>query len=85
MSKALKKFFSDGGGSDRITLSYYSAEVEAKWTIDMEAPDSLQVTYDRKNLPDGVDQSFWLYLSPEDAAVIGKILTAYASAQGETL
>jgi hypothetical protein len=92
--KNLAKFFSDGGIAERVTLKYYSADVEAAWTIDVEGPDSLQVVYERKGegqiyspslgkAIDMPDQSFWLYLHPSDAAVIGKILTAYAIANGE--
>ena len=90
----LRKFFEDGGGSDRLSLSYYSADVEANWAIDIEGPDSLQIVYTRGNLPEtykpdlgrataNPDEKFWLYLSPQDAAVLGGILTAYAAANGE--
>ena len=93
--KGLRKLFRDGGGADRVSLRYWSAEVEASWSIDIEGPESLQIVYERQNQPetfspalDGPvktpDERFWLYLHPSDAAVIGAILTAYAAAHGET-
>ena len=94
MKKAMRKFFADGGGAPHFTLSYYSPEVDVRWTIDVEADDSLQVIYQRKDLPqtydpetkgakDNPDEDFWLYLSPHDAAVIGAALCAWAAAHGE--
>lgn len=91
--KGLRKLFTSGG-VDRLSLRYWSPEVEASWAIDVEGPESLQIVYERKNLPDrlnaviGVkeqrpDESFWIYLHPSDAAVIGAILVAYAAANGE--
>ena len=93
MKKGLRKFFQDGGPSQRVTLRYWSAEVEAGWTIDDEGDDTLQIVYTRKGLPQTMqpdtgklggptEEEFWLYLHPDDAAVIGKILTAYAAANG---
>lgn len=93
--KGLRKFFGDGGLSNQVTLKYWSADVEASWTIDVQGPESLQIVYERKNLPetfsaalDGPvptpDENFWIYLHPADAAVIGAILTAYAQANGAT-
>lgn len=92
--KGLRKFMGDGGGLGRMSLSYYSADVEAKWTFDSDSDDSLQVVYRRKNLPrtydpatqgpkDNPDEDFWLYLAPHDAAVIGAALVAWAAAHGE--
>jgi hypothetical protein len=77
-----------------MSLSYYSADVEAKWSIDSDADDSLQIVYRRKGLPqtydpatqgpkDNPDEDFWLYLAPRDAAVIGAVLVAWAAAHGE--
>ena len=91
--KGLRKLFKDGG-AERLSLSYYSPDVDAKWIIDVEGDESLQVIYQRKNLPDTYDpetkgakknhdENFWLYLHPSDAAVIGAILVAYAAAHGE--
>lgn len=91
--KGLRKLFR-GGGAERLSLRYWSPEVEASWAIDVEGPESLQIVYERKNLPatfspalDGPeptpDENFWLYLHPSDAAVIGAILVAYAAAHGE--
>lgn len=91
--KGLRKFFA-GGASERFSLSYYSPDVDAKWIIDWDGDDSLQVIYQRKNLPqtydpetkgpkDNPDEDFWLYLSPHDAAVIGAALVAWAAAHGE--
>jgi len=93
--KGLRKLFKDGGGADRVSLRYWSADVEASWAIDIEGPESLQIVYERKNLPETFspasggpvktpDENFWIYLHPSDAAVIGAILTAYAAAHGET-
>ncbi len=92
--KGMRKFFGDGGGSGHLSLSYYSPDVDAKWIIDSERDDSLQVIYQRKGLPqtydletkgpkDNPDEDFWLYLAPQDAAVIGAVLTAWAEAHGE--
>lgn len=94
MKKSMMKFFSDGGGAKHFSLSYYSSDVAARWTIDVEDDDSLQVIYQRKNLPqtydpetkgpkDNPDEDFWIYLSPRDAAVIGAALMAWAAANGE--
>jgi len=91
--KGLRKLFRDGG-AERLSLRYWSPEVDASWAIDVEGPESLQIVYERKNpittfspAIDGPvpmpDENFWLYLSPSDAAVIGAILVAYASAHGE--
>lgn len=94
MNKSLRKFFADGGGAAHFTLSYYSPDVDARWSIDVESDDSLQVVYRRRDLPatydpetkgpkDTPDEDFWLYLSPQDAAVIGAALCAWAAAHGE--
>ena len=91
--KGLRKLFRDGG-AERLSLRYWSPDVEASWSIDVEGPESLQIVYDRKNLPATFkpdvgatvkqpDENFWLYLHPSDAAVIGAILVAYAAAHGE--
>ena len=93
MTKALRKFFADGGAA-HFTLSYYSPDVDARWSIDVESDDSLQLIYRRRDLPqtydpetkgpkDTPDEDFWLYLAPQDAAVIGAALTAWAAAHGE--
>lgn len=94
MKKSMRKFFSDGGGAKHFGLSYYSSDVAARWKIDIEDDESLQVIYQRKNLPktydaetkepkDNPDEDFWIYLSPRDAAVIGAALVAWAAANGE--
>ena len=49
--KGLRKLFRDGG-AERLSMSYYSPDVDAKWIIDVEGDESLQVIYQRKNLPD---------------------------------
>ena len=92
--KKLRKFFADGGGSNYLSLSYYSPDVDAKWIIDIEDRDSLQMIYRRKSLQktydpktmapkENDDEDFWLYLAPQDAAVIGAVLMAWAAAHGE--
>jgi hypothetical protein len=92
--KGLRKFMGSGGGIDRFSLSYYSPEVDAKWVFDYDGDDSLQVIYQRKDLPVtydpatkgpkvNEDENFWLYLSPGDAAVIGELLIAWAASHGE--
>lgn len=91
MKKSMRKFFSDGGGAEHFSLSYYSPDVDASWTIDVESKGSLQVVYQRKDLPktydaasgglkETPDEDFWLYLSPQDAAVLGSALVAWAEA-----
>lgn len=91
--KGLRKFIA-GGGADRFSLSYYSPDVDAKWNICVEADESLQVIYQRKDMPqtydpetkgpkDTPDEDFWLYLAPRDAAVIGAVLVAWAATHGE--
>lgn len=92
--KGMRKFFADGGGYDRLSLSYYSPDVDARWTIDNDGDDGLQIVYHRKSTGETYnpetskgevkpDENFWLYLTPHDAAVIGSLLTAYAAAHGE--
>ena len=81
--KGMRKFFMDGGGSVYLSLSYYSPDVDARWTIDDDGAGSLQIVYDRKGLPDSKDENFWLYLAPQDARVLGSVLLAYAAAHGE--
>lgn len=94
MNKSLRKFFADGGGAAHFTLSYYSPDVDARWSIDDDGDDSLQVICRRKDLPQtydpetkgpkaNADEEFWLYLAPQDAAVIGAVLVAWAAAHGE--
>lgn len=94
MKKALRKFFAGSGGSGMLTLSYYSPDVDAKWIIDVEGDESLQVIYRRKSdgptydpatggAKENPDEDFWIYLAPQDAAVIGAVLTAWAAAHGE--
>ena len=46
MTKALRKFFADGGGAAHFTLSYYSPDVDARWSIDVDGDDCL---HDRPN------------------------------------
>jgi hypothetical protein len=92
--KGIRKFFEDGGGAGRVSLSFWSADVEAKWIIDDDGAGSLQVIYQRKGFgtvydpktggpKEDPDQDYWLYLSPQDAAVLGAIFTGYAKAHGE--
>ena len=47
MKKAMRKFFADGGGAQHFSLSYYSPDVDAR--------DSLQVIYQREDLPQTYD------------------------------
>jgi hypothetical protein len=86
MKKTLAKLFRKGGLAT-FTLRYYSADVEAAWTIDDEqmAEPSLQVVYQRDYTinSEKVEENYWLYLSPPDAAAIGAVLTAWAAANGE--
>lgn len=83
LTKAMQK-----GLLKLMTLKYYSADVEASWTIDDEdmADPSLQIVYQRDLANNGEkkEECFWLYLSPADAAAIGCILTAWARQHGET-
>ncbi len=94
--KGMRKFFGDGGGAECLSLSYWSPDVEAKWIIDDDGADSLQVIYQRKSIgptydpetggpKENPDENFWLYLSPQDARVIGSILLAYAAALVEAV
>lgn len=92
--KGLRKFFRDNS-AQWLNLQFWSAEVEASWTVTVsDDPDTLQVIYRRngdgevydpetkgpKKMP---DEDFWLYLGAHDAAVIGAILVAWAAAHGE--
>lgn len=94
--KGMRKFFADSGGAECLSLSYYSPDVDAKWIVDVEGPESLQVIYQRKSIgitydpetggpKENPDEDFWLYLSPQDARVIGSVLLAYAAANGEAV
>ncbi len=87
MSKSLDKFMRKGG-LKTYSLKYYSADVEASWVFDDEdmADPSLQAVYKRTVAVNGekIDEDFWLYFSPADAAAIGAILTAWALQHGET-
>ena len=56
--KGLRKFVGSGGGLGPLTLSYYSPDVDAKWIIDCDSDDSLQVIYQRKDLPATYDPDF---------------------------
>lgn len=67
--------------SKYVTLRHYDPDVDAVWSIDEEANDSLQIVYERKGLPDQTDQSFWLYLTPHSASIIGNILLQWAEAR----
>lgn len=93
MKKGLREFFGADGASQRVTLRYWSPGVEAGWTIDDQGDNALQIVYRRKDLPPTfqpstgtiggpTEEEFWLYLHPDDAAVIGRILLAYARANG---
>lgn len=88
MIKSLAKLFRKGG-MKTFTIRYYSADVEAAWAFDDEdmADPSLQIVYKRSvRVNDEVnDENFWLYLSPQDAAAIGSVLTAWAESYGEKL
>lgn len=92
--KGLRKFMGSGGGLGRLSLSYYSPDVDAKWTFNSDGDESMQIVYQRKDLPqtydpetkgpkDNPDEDFWLHLAPQDAAVIGALLVAWAAAHGE--
>ena len=93
-NKALRKYFSGNGPSQRLTLSYFSPDIDAKWIFDDEGDVSLQIVYQRKSVGETYnpetgkgevqpDENFWLYLTAQDAAQIGAILVAYAAAHGE--
>lgn len=71
----------DDDMSNFVTLRHYDAEVEAVWTIDQDAEDSLQIVYDRPGHAGHPDQSFWLYLSPHSAKIIGKLLQQWGEAR----
>jgi hypothetical protein len=92
--KGLRRFFRDTA-AQWLNLQYWSADVEASWTITVsDDPDTLQVIYKRKGKgkiydhaaqapKDEPDEDYWLYLGAQDAAVIGGILVAWAAAHGE--
>lgn len=86
MKKTLAKLFRKGG-LKTFTVRYYSADVEAAWTIDDEdmADPSLQVIYNRDYTINGekIEEDYWLHLSPQDAAAIGSVLSAWALSHGE--
>jgi hypothetical protein len=88
MIESLTKLFAKGG-MRTFTLRYYSADVEASWTFDDEGlvDPSLQIVWNRSlRVNDEVhDENFWLYLSPQDAAAVGAVLTAWAESHGEKL
>lgn len=92
--KGLRKFMGSGGGLDRLSLSYYSPDVDARWSFDDDGAEGLQVIYRRKSIgptydpetkgpKDNPDEDYWLYLAPADAAVIGAVLVAWAASRGE--
>jgi hypothetical protein len=92
--KGLRKFMGNGGGLGRMSLSYYSPDVDARWTFDLEDDESLQLVYQRKSIgptydpetkgpKENPDENFWLYLAPHDAAVIGAALMAWAASHGK--
>jgi hypothetical protein len=92
--KGLRRFFRDAA-AQWLNLQYWSADVEASWTITVsDDPDTLQVIYKRKGKGEvydpategpkaDPDEDYWLYLGAHDAAVIGGILVAWAAAHGE--
>lgn len=79
--KGLRKFFASE--APRPSLTHWSPEVEVRWWVDVQAPDSLRLIYDLSDPPNGDGQKHYLYLAPQDAAVIGAILTAWAASHGE--
>ena len=88
MKNTLAKFMRKQG-LQTFTMKYYSPEVDAAWIFDDEGADapSLQAVYKRSYTinGEGKKEEFWLYFSPEDAAAVGGILTAWASAHGEKI
>ncbi|WP_314188819.1 hypothetical protein [Paracoccus yeei] len=64
-----------------VTLQHYDSDVDATWSISEEDSDSLQVVYRRKDINGQPDEDFWLYLTPDSAEIIGKILTQWAAAR----
>jgi hypothetical protein len=84
MIESLTKLFAKGG-MRTFTLRYYSADVEASWTFDDEGLVNplLQIVYNRSAR--GNDEEFYICISPEDAAAVGSVLTAWAESYGEKL
>jgi hypothetical protein len=62
MSIGIESYWRDEKMSEMVTLRHYDCEVDAVWTIDQEADDSLQIVYERDGLPNGEKENFWLYL-----------------------
>lgn len=73
------------GGFEQFTLEYWSPDVEAMWSIMSDGAGGMQIIYKRENYPkDGETEDFWLYLTPDDAEVLGRTLLAFAKAKKAT-
>lgn len=83
--KGMHKYFAEEGGFGHyLTLSYWSPEVEAKWSFNDDGNGDLQITYSRKAspaIPSDTDDLFDLFLDATDARVIGELLLAFADAK----
>lgn len=78
----VEAYWRDEKMSEMVTLRHYDTEVDAVWTIDQEAGDSLQIVYERDGLPNGEKkENFWLYLSPHSAEILGEIIRAWGAAR----
>ena len=74
-------FWDDPDMARYVTLRHYDSDVDATWSICEDDDDSLQVVYKRNDTNGQPDEDFWLYLTPDSAAIIGKILTQWAAAR----
>lgn len=81
MSIGIEPYWRDEKMSEMVTLRHYDCEVDAVWTIDQEADDSLQIVYERDGLPNGEKENFYLYLCPHSAEIIGEIIRAWGAAR----
>ena len=81
--EAAEAYFSCPLLSGWTTIKHYDSDVDALWSICEDDEDSLQVIYERRDMPpgSGEKQDFWLYLSPDAAAVVGTLLLAWAKSR----
>lgn len=79
--EAAEAYFGCPHLSGWTTLKYYDSDVEAEWIVCEEDGDGLQVIYKRKGLPGRDDENFWMYLSPDCAAMVGTLLLAWAKSR----
>ena len=81
MTTGIEAYWQDKKMSEMVTLRHYDGEVDAVWTIDQEADDSLQIVYEHDGLPNGEKENFWLYICPHSAEIIGEIIRAWGAAR----